>query len=230
MNRSVLVFFLTILSFATCPFFCLAAELQTNSTYSADVPKWVTKGRIDRTTDRIQSFMEWDIHRVTVVWYKDQASFEKAHGLGPSVLAVSRKNENKILVGPKVNADNFDKIFGHELTHVISYQKYKDAIPRWLEEGLANYVAKNGNPDYKWLASKPFPKDVRDLTHPFSGDAESLRYHYEASQALVEMIAKKCDLRNLLRLSVGQKMESYLDTYCQIKDLNASYQKWIKSH
>ena len=172
-----------------------AAELQTNSTYSADVPTWVTKNRIDKTTDRIQSFMEWDIHRVTVEWYKDQPTFEKAHGLGSSqVMAVSRRSENKILVGPKVNADNFDRIFGHELVHVISYQKYKDAIPKWLEEGLANYVAKNGSVDYKWLKSQPLPKDVRELTHPFGGSADSIRYHYEASQALAEMIAAKCDL------------------------------------
>ncbi|WP_142695717.1 hypothetical protein [Bdellovibrio sp. NC01] len=206
-----------------------AAELQTNSTYSADVPKWVTKGKIDRTTERIQSFMEWDIHRVTVVWYKDPASFENAHKLGPKVLAVSRRSENKILVGPRVTEENFDRIFGHELVHVISYQKYKDAIPKWLEEGLANYVAKNGSVNYKWLASRPFPDDVRELTHPFSGDDDYLRYHYEASQALAEMIAAKCDLRNLLRLSVGRKMDSYLDTYCNLKDLNAEYRKWIKS-
>lgn len=207
----------------------LAAELQTNSTYSANSPSWVTKGRIDRTTERIQNFLEWDIHRVTVVWYNDQNSFESAHGLGPAVLAVSRRTENKILVGPKVNAENFDRIFGHELVHVISYQKYKDAIPKWLEEGLANYIAKNGSVNYKWIASKPFPKDVQNLTHPFSGDRDTLFYHYEASQALAEMIAAKCDLKNLLRLSVGRKMESYLDTYCQIKDLNGAYQKWIKA-
>ncbi len=209
--------------------FAFPAELQTNSTYSADSPKWVTKGRIDKTTERIQMFLEWDIHRVTVIWYKDQASFEKAHGLGPAVMAVSRKNENSILIGPKVNADNFDRIFGHELVHVISYQKYKDAIPKWLEEGLANYIAKNGAVNYKWINSKPFPKDVRELTHPFRGDADTLRYHYEASQALAEMIAAKCDLKNLLRLSVGQKMESYLDTYCNIKDLNGSFHKWVQS-
>ncbi|HEX7673979.1 MAG TPA: hypothetical protein VF412_07405 [Bdellovibrio sp.] len=206
-----------------------AAELQTNSTYSADSPKWVTKGRIDKTTERIQSFMEWDIHRVTLTWYSSQEKFEQAHKLGPSVLAVSRKGDNTVLLGPRVNADNFDRIFGHELVHVISYQKYKEAIPKWLEEGLANFVAKNGAVDYKWLANRPFPKDVRELTHPFNGNQETLRYHYEASQALAEMISAKCDLRNLLRLSVGQKMESYLDTYCNIKDLNSSYQQWIKN-
>jgi hypothetical protein len=206
-----------------------AAELQTNSTFSADAPKWVTKGRIDSTTDRIQNFLEWSIRRVTVEWYKDQNSFEKAHNLGPNVLAVSRRIENKVLVGPKVTAENFDRVFGHELVHVIIYQKYKEAIPKWLEEGLANYISKMGPVDYKWLNTQEMPKDVRNLIHPFNGGYSNLRYHYEGSQALAEMIAAKCDLKNLLRLSVGQKMENYLDTYCRIQDLNSAYQKWIKS-
>ncbi len=51
-----------------------------------------------------------------------------------------------------------------------------------------------------------------------------------ASQALAEMIAGKCDLRNLLRLSVGHGMEGYLETYCGMKDLNLTYQKWLKDH
>jgi len=113
--------------------------------------------------------------------------------------------------------------------HIIIYQKYKEAIPKWLEEGLANYLAKQGQVNYQWLAAHPFPKDVRGLTHPYDGDVDSIHYHYMASQALVEMIAKKCDLTNLLRLSVGRNLDAYLDTYCEIKDLNAAYQKWVKA-
>ncbi len=205
-----------------------AGELQTNSTFSSNAPHWITKGRVDKTTEHIQSFLEWDIHRITVEWYKDQMSFESAHHLGPHVLAVSKKNENKVLIGPKVTANNFDRIFGHELVHVIIFQKYKESVPQWLEEGLANFISKSGPVNYQWLGKQPFPKDIRDLVHPFSGDLDLLRYQYEGSQALAEMIASKCDLKNLLRLSVGRKMESYLDTYCRINDLNSAYRKWIK--
>lgn len=211
------------------PFFVSAAELQTNSTYSSDVPAWVNKSMIDHVTERIQSFLEWDIHRVKVNWYKDEAAFEKAHGLGPTVLAVSRRQENAVWIGPRVTKSNFDQVFGHELVHVISYQKYKGAIPAWFEEGLANYISKSATVDYKWLAGRPFPKDVRGLTHPFDGDVDNVRYHYMASQALAEMIARKCDLKELLRLSVGAKLDSYLDTYCQITDLNSAYRKWVNS-
>lgn len=205
-------------------------ELLTNATHHADAPKWVTKGRIDRIVDHIQMILEWDIHRAEVIWYTDQKKFEKVHDMGSTVLAFSRKSNNTIYVGPRVTEKNFDQVFGHELVHIISFQKYKEAIPKWLEEGLANYLSKMGKVDYKWLASKPFPDDVRSLTHPFNGSDDHIRYHYVASQALTEMIAGKCDLRNLLRLSVGTKMDGYLDTYCNIKDINATFKKWVESH
>ena len=208
----------------------LANELLTNAAYFVDAPKWLTSTRVKKVVDRIQQLLEWDIHRVEVYWYTDQTIFEKKHSYGPTVLAFSRKQENSVYIGPKITEINFDGIFGHELVHVISFQKYKEAIPKWLEEGLANYLAKTSSVNYAWLSGKPFPKDVHELTHPFDGSEDNVHYHYMASQALIEMIAKKCDLRNLLRLSVGSKMDGYLETYCQIKDLNAEFQKWVKSH
>jgi hypothetical protein len=207
-----------------------AGEIQTNSIHMADAPGWVARPRVEKILDHIQMLLEWDIRKIEVYWYKDQASFERAHSLGSSVMAVSRKSDNTVHLGPKVSSANFDQTLGHELVHIISYQKYKDAIPRWLEEGLANHLAKAGKVDYPWLASKPFPHDVRELVHPVSGSVDNIRYNYMASQALIEMIAHKCDLANLLRLSVGMKMESYLDTYCEIPDINAAFKKWVKAH
>ncbi len=204
-----------------------AAELQTNTTFMSEAPAWINKTRIDKVSDKIQSYLEWSIRRVTVVWYKDQDSFGKAHGYGPTVLAFSRKADNTVHLGPRVTTQNFDQIFAHELSHVISFQKYKEAIPKWLEEGLANHLSQAGSVDYQWLAAQPIPADVRELSHPFSSTPEQVRYRYIASQALVEMIAAKCDFKNLLRLSVGMKMESYLDTYCRLPDLNQSFRKWL---
>ncbi len=214
-----------------CVCFChnlYGKELLANAAHMENAPTWVTKHRIDAIAEKIQNLLEWDIHRVEVYFYSDQSTFEKVHNLGPTVLAVSKKGDNTIHIGPKVTDVNFDAIFGHELVHVISYQKYNEAIPKWLEEGLANELAKAGVVDYKWMNTQPLPADVHELTHPFNGSFDHIRYHYFASQALIEMIAAKCDLRNLLRLSVGMKMESYLDTYCGIKDLNESFKKWLK--
>jgi hypothetical protein len=224
--------FATLLLLSSLPALIAGAkELKTNAIRTSTAPAWVTQGRVDRVVDRIQQILEWDIRRVEVTWYKDKAEFEKMHGLGPTVLAISRRSNNTVHIGPNVTTENFDATFGHEMSHIISFQKYKDAIPKWLEEGVANFVAKSGTVDYAYLASHEAPKDVRDLTHPFDGTVDHIRYHYLASQALAEMLHKKCTgLSNLLRISVRKSVENHLANYCEIKDLTASYKKWVAEH
>lgn len=205
-----------------------AAELLTNCARFTDAPKWLNLSRVNRIADSVTRIMEWDIRRVDVVWYQNQKDFEAAHSLGPLPLAITQRNANRILLGPKVVESNFDRVFGHELVHVTSAQKYKDAIPKWLEEGVANYVAKFEKVDYVAMNKRPLPKDVTKMTHPMSGSYEDIINHYATSQALTEMIASRCDFRNLLRLSVQRKLENYLENICKISDINISFQKWVK--
>jgi hypothetical protein len=130
--------------------------------------------------------------------------------------------------------------------HIIVFQKYKSAIPAWLDEGLANYAADRRNVSYAWLKTQPY-RDVSTLVHPFEkartdesgpykvGSAvgsgpDRARYHYEASTAVMEMIATHCDIHDLLQLSVGKKLETYLSTYCGINDVNAEFKAWLASH
>ncbi len=206
-----------------------AHDIETNSARILNAPEWLKRNRAEKVIDRIQTKLEWTIRKIDVKFYSDQQSFQAAHSLGLGVQAVANKSKNQIHLGPSVTDKDFDSVFGHELVHIILGQKYKEAIPPWVEEGLANYLAKHGKVDYGWLAKQPFPKDVRALSHPFTGLVRNPRYHYQASQALTEMIAKKCDMENLLRLSVGKNIDIYLDTYCGIKDLNAEFKKWVTS-
>ncbi len=206
-----------------------AKEIDSNAFHMADAPDWLTRNRAEKTVDRIQTKLEWTIRKVEVIWYKDQAAFEKAHGLGRGVRAFASKSAGQIHLGPNVKNENFDTVFGHELVHIVFGQKYKQAIPAWLEEGLANFVAKHDRVNYDYLKKQPLPQDVKALGHPFKNTVSTPHYHYQASQALAEMIARKCDMENLLRLSVGMKMEGYLETYCEIKDVNAEFKKWIAS-
>ena len=209
-----------------------AAEIETNTISMENVPTWVKSNRVEKVVEQIQSRLEWDIRKVKVTWFTDQAAFEKLHGFGPAVLAFARQSDNSIQIGPRVTDASFDGIFGHELVHVILYQKYKGAVPKWLEEGLANYTVQRDTVDYSWLASQP-EVDVHTLVHPFKGFSSDevavhARYHYAASKALVELIASKCDLSELLQLSVGKKLETYLSTFCGIDDINVEFRKWIK--
>lgn len=205
-------------------------KIMTNEVQMNNAPEWLRRNRVEKVTDSIQRELEWSTRRVSVYWYSSQAKFQKAHKFGPYAAAFARRKNGvqTIHLGPRVNKKNFDKYFGHELVHIIIFQKYKDVIPKWLEEGLANHLSKKGKVDYKWLAARSFPKDVRKLIHPYQGTREGVTYHYKSSQALIEMLAKKCDLSNLIRLSVKRKMESYISTYCEIKDINKSFQAWIK--
>ena len=204
-----------------------AKVIQSNGFTMNSAPDWLSRNRAEKVVDHMQTALEWTVHKIQVVWYSDQVQFEKSHGVGPYARAVTQKNLNTIRLGPKINSDNFDQVFGHELVHIIAYQKYKEGIPRWLEEGLANYLSKNGKVDYAWLKRRPTPSDVFEMGHPMSGSFDDILYKYQASQALAEMISKKCDLTNLLRLSVGRKMEDYLKTYCEIPDLNLAYKNWL---
>ncbi len=194
-----------------------------------DAPKWMTSTRINKVADRVQSQLEWTIRRAEVFWYQSEEDFQRAHGTNGSLVAFAKKNANTIHLSPKITTQNFDEVFAHELVHIVAFQKYKEAIPAWLEEGLANYIGKNARVDYKWLSTQPLPADVLKLAHPLYGTAEEIHFRYAASQALAEMLAKKCDLKNLLRLSVGRKMENYISTYCGIKNLNATFQSWVRA-
>ncbi|MCB0343244.1 MAG: hypothetical protein KDD59_13445 [Bdellovibrionales bacterium] len=210
---------------------CRAKEILTNQVIMPNAPHWLNATQVEKVANRIQYKLEWSTRRVKTQWYTSQADFEKVHGHGSALVAatISAPEKTEIHLGPKVQRDNFDAIFGHELVHVIIYQKYKSAIPKWLEEGLANHLSKSKKVDYKWLAKHPFPKDVKELAHPLKGDPLQLQYRYRASQALAEMLDRKCGLDNLIRLSVERKMENYIKTYCEIDDLNQAYQKWVKT-
>jgi hypothetical protein len=226
-SKAILTAFLLVTSILWIPRNARARELKTNAITMPNAPSWLTESHVDRIVDKVQNKLEWDIRRITVQWYSDPAAFQKLHGFGDSVLAFSQKSTMSMAIGPKVTSTNFDSVFAHELTHIILYQKYKTAIPSWLEEGLATYIGKTNRVDYAWLAKQPHP-DVRTLTHPFKTAVQSPRYQYLASTAVIEMLDAKCGLDDLLQLSMGSKLENYLSTTCGISDINAAFVKWVQ--
>jgi hypothetical protein len=211
-----------------------AKEITTNEIIMPNAPEWMREGRVEKVTDHIQHHLDWSTRKTTVRWHFSEADYDRAQGFGAMSLAITKYTGGvaSIELGPQVNDANFDEVFGHELVHVIIFQKYKDVIPKWLEEGLANYFSTLNMPtlkvDYKWLASQPFPHDVHELAHPFSGTSAQIRYRYKASQAFAEMLAKKCDLEVLIGMSAKNKMEDYMRTYCEIKDLNEAFHTWVR--
>ncbi len=204
-------------------------EIQTNEFFIHDAPAWLTQTRVEKVTAKILNKLEWTIRRTHVHFHSSNEAYERAQSLGPQALAVtsSQGDTATIHLGPSVQEKNFDQVFGHETVHVIVTQKYKSSIPKWLEEGLANHLSKHGVVDYKSLARQEFQTNVRDLAHPFKGTPAMIGYRYEASQALAEMLDKKCDLENLIRVSFKRDMETYIRNTCDIKDLDAVFKDWV---
>ena len=207
-----------------------AKDLRTNEVWMSGAPSWLKRVRIEKVTDKIQRKLEWSTRRVEVKWHSTAESFQKAHSLGPipSAVTVSTAQNQTIHMSPKVQDRNFDQIFAHELVHVIIFQKYRGAIPKWLEEGLANHLSQSQKVDYLWLSQQELPQDVSLVAHPYKGSPKSVTVQYKVSQALIEMLESKCDLENLIRLSVQRKMADYIKTYCEIPDLNKSFKDWLQ--
>ncbi len=202
--------------------------LQTSSVRFKNPPQWVSERLLESTIKPIENFLQWEVRRVNVFAHTDANEFEALHHGGPRVAALFRKQDGAIHLGPKVTAENFAPIFAHEWVHAALYQKYRGAIPAWLEEGLANYLGKVGSVDYEWLVRQPI-QDVRKFIHPLA-DPTQMKLHYQTSTAVTQMIASKCSLSDLLQLSVGKKLETYLSTYCQITDVNQAYRDWLAKH
>lgn len=213
---------------------CTAATVRTNEIEIEGAPEWVTKQAVERTIRRVEKFLEWDIRKVRAT-FADSQRIQDQQGLGSGVLAFSLAGSKRIVFGPLTTKERFEEVLGHELTHQVIAQKFKKSIPKWLEEGLANFVGLYRLPGAVGLTSARYARllaqpefDVRRLEHPFLNSVVEPSIHYDASTALAEMLQKKCGLLELIQMSMGKSVEAYLSTMCGIKDLNTAYRQWLK--
>jgi hypothetical protein len=151
-----------------------AESLRTNSVNIANPPSWVRESVVERCTNKAERFLEWSLRKVTVTFYSDLSAFQAVHRNGPLVMAFARASDQSIHLGPKITKENFEQFFTHELVHAIVFQKFntrkgQDSIPKWLEEGLANFIGGMTPPDYSALerARSKESFKVKTLTHPF---------------------------------------------------------------
>lgn len=208
-----------------------AKSVTTNSVIVDNAPAWVSEYSVQSVVDRIEARLEWSIRRTRATFYTDQTQFiSRFNGrAAPDILAFTKRNDLTIHLGPRIKKDNFAGIFGHELAHVVLFQKYKDSIPPWLTEGLCNSVAGNEKISYVWLAAQTPRFDIATLAHPYDKQNKNRAdLHYRASLAVVKMLEKKCpDFRELLNLSLKSKLADFLPTYCSISDLNSTFWSFV---
>jgi hypothetical protein len=86
--------------------------------------------------------------------------------------------------------DNFDQVFYHEMTHAVLndavVSQYRRALPSWVQEGLAVYIAGDGDARVKALAQHVRKSQahvlVRDLEEPvldYARNYLAFKYLYE---------------------------------------------------
>ena len=116
-------------------------------------------------------------------------------------------------------------LLGHEIVHLVMHRFYTSGIPRWLDEGFAQYISKDAHASYqraRGYLSKPHseaiaPQDLMPLsvllaftTYPPS---EKVHTFYNESERLVRFLAqtdKSGFLKLLDALARHQPFESAL--------------------
>lgn len=197
-------------------------------------PAWLKMNRLESLAEKMEQKLEWKIKKVPLKFYSDEPSFWRSMKVpNSSALAFVKSADQSIHIGPKLNAQNFDIHFRHELSHVILFQKYKGHIPTWLEEGLANLHAGNTQVNYGFISSqKKLRGDVRveNFSHPLKATSfAELDFYYQAATAAAVMIKEKCgSMDELLNLALKDHLTKQFKTYCQIEDLNEAFWKWIE--
>ncbi len=218
--------FLLVVIMAAAPGYSAPNSYRTNCCEVTNAPKWLSNFKVGDIAAQMEREMGWSIRRVNVIFHDTDAEFNRAANLNFSANAFFSPARQTIEFKPQKDLATFTPTFRHELSHVISNQKFKGGIPSWLEEGFANFLGSKRKVDYKWLGSQALP-DASGLAHPQS-DASGSQMHYQLSTATVDMLAHRCNLKDLLMLTTGAKLTDYLETFCKIKDINADVREWVK--
>ncbi len=90
---------------------------------------------------------------------------------------------------------------GHEVAHLIMHRYYPDGIPRWLDEGFAQYVSIKAHASYRrarGYISKPVSGLIPNeslfplaelVTMDYPAETEKVRTFYEESEKFVRFLA-----------------------------------------
>ncbi len=208
----------------------LAAALITNSLEIQNPPNWLKTNAINRVAARIENKLEWSPKRISARFYATENAFVAAHGYPQSpILAFYRSSTKEIHFGPRVTVENIEKVLAHEMAHAVLAQKYSTRLPKWLEEGLANWAAKNDGVKWRVLAQSKNRLDPRSIHHPIkAADFTDTQLQYQVSMAFVHFLQRKCpSFRELLNLSLKSKLEAFLPTYCGIHDAQKEFWAFV---
>jgi hypothetical protein len=190
----------------------------------------------DKQVDRIMPGLEPALDRValalrasppphvTIIMTPDQRSFRELAGAPPWVSGVAFPERSLIylrpLSGGEVRHSSLDAVIAHELTHVVLYGKTGGHhIPRWLDEGVAVF-----------MADEPFYDRADALFNiGLTGSYIPFRYLEDAfpdsANASATAYAQSGDfIRFLIRKFGSEAFDHYLDLIGQGQDPDEALQ------
>lgn len=212
-------------------------DFMVNCCKVKNAPDWLKSDDFNDSANQIQDYFGWQIRRVEVYFYPTAEAYASASSLSFATDAFYSASQQQIHISPHKDFKSLSKTLKHELIHVVFNQKFKSnvskdgsslrAIPEWLEEGFANTLGSGRTADYAWLKKQTRPA-ATSMRHPNS-DASGSRVHYQLSTATAEMLAAKCNLKDLFMLATGSKMQGYIERTCKIADVDKAVEQWIAS-
>jgi len=169
------------------------------------------------------------IGRVRVVLASSPAEFRGLTGTASGdVLAVADEAGARIVVSPaswRGDPSRLGGVLMHELSHLALGAKFRAAeadLPRWLDEGMAQYVAGDWEFDVDWKAQQSQIMEaaaasgrivpIGQLDALFSGDRSEVQLGYAQSYSFISYLASTYGQRNLrLFLDGAASPEATLD-------------------
>ncbi len=180
-----------------------------------------------------------------VILISDSGKFLEIAG-NRLVVAVAVPGKNLIIIdnsGMKTFPYSLRVTLKHELSHLLLHDYVgKGELPRWLNEGVAQWVS-GGMAEILTgkgqavlekavLSGRLIP--IRELTLRFPDNAQLLRLSYEESRSFVEYIIKKSGIQGILgilnNLRDGQRIDTAVikELSVTLDDLETEWHDYLK--
>ncbi len=141
------------------------------------------------------------------------------------------------------NLTSWESVLWHEFCHVVTLQKTKNKMPRWLSEGISVYEERladsawgqSMNLDYRDMIEDGDLTPISELSNAFlkPESGAHLQFAYYQSSMVVEFLIQEHGLQTLVRvlddLAVGMPINESLARYTgSLELLNQEFEQYIR--
>ena len=160
----------------------------------------------------LESKLGWRVNfKTTIFLVRESRTFQNMVGTD-LVVAVALPKKNLILIDyskMKIHPFTIESTLKHELCHLLLHDQIQSGnLPRWLDEGIAQWVA-GGIGEFIMTRKKSVFQgavlagrliEIRTLSRGFPGNPQSLHLAYEESKSLLEHIIDQYGVEGVLAI------------------------------